>query len=393
MKLNWCKKLTESPFLYMGFRPFFFAAGLSSLLLMILWLGMYQRNADILHGMNAQIWHAHEMIYAYLMAVVVGFLLTAIQNWTGQKMLNGPGLLLLLLLWLAARLLPFIDGFPLWGQAIVDCSFLLAAFTAMAVPILKSKSWRQIGILSKVLLMAVAHIVFYLGLLGVVEKGVQWGLYGTFYMVLALTFVMARRVMPFFIEKGLGGGVKINNSVIVDRASLILLVLYVAFEMFWPSTLVYVVAALLFAAHGVRLVLWYQQGIWKKPLLWGLYTAYVFLVLGFALKVTAYFTFISPFIILHCFAFGIAMFTIAMMSRVSLGHTGRAVSDPPKILTLMFGSMVIAFVVRVVMPLVAPLQYGMWVGVSQVLWIVVFLIFTVTYCPMLFKQRVDGKSG
>lgn len=360
---------------------------------MLLWFDMYQLNAAILNTMDMQIWHAHEMIYAYLIAAVVGFLLTAIQNWTGQKTLSGAGLLLLFVLWLVARLLPFIQGFPLWAQAIIDCSFLLFAFTAMAVPIIKSKSWRQIGILSKVLLMAIAHIVFYLGLLGVVENGVQWGLYGAFYMVLALTFVMARRVGPFFIEKGLGGGVKVNNSVIVDRASLVLLVLYVVFDVFWLSSLIYVVAALLFVSHSTRLVLWYQRGIWQKPLLWSLYTAYVFLTLGFALKAVSYFTVIPPFITLHCFAMGVALFTLGMMSRVSLGHTGRAVSDPPKILPWVFGLMVSVFVFRIIMPIAFPMQYTVWIGASQVLWILAFLMFIVTYAPMLFKQRVDGKPG
>jgi uncharacterized protein involved in response to NO len=374
MLLNTFKNIISAPFLYMGFRPFFFAAGLSSLLLMLLWLDMYQFNATILQTMSMQIWHAHEMIYAYLMAVVVGFLLTAIQNWTGQKTLNGAGLLLLFILWLAARLLPFVQGFPLLAQAIIDCSFLVFAFAAMVVPVVKSKSWRQIGILSKVLLMAVAHIVFFLGLLGVVEKGVQWGLYGAFYMVLALTFEMARRVVPFFIEKGLGGGVKVNNSVAIDRASLVLVPLYVVVEMFWPSNIIYAVAALLCISHSIRLVLWYQQGIWQKPLLWSLYIGYVFLTLGFALKAATYFTFISPFITLHCFAMGIALFTIGMMSRESLGHTGRAVSDPPKILFWMFALMVVMFIFRIVMPLIVPLQYVLWIGVSQVLWMLAFSI-------------------
>lgn len=383
----------NAPFLNLAFRPFFFAAGLSSVLLMLLWFDAYQTGVMAVQTMSAQVWHAHEMIFAYLAAVIVGFLLTAIQNWTGKQMLNGAPLLLLFLLWLLARLLPFIDGTSLWLQAIVDCSFLVFAFLAMLIPIVKAKAWKQMGVLSKIFLLLLAHVVFYLGLLGVLEQGVKWGLYGAFYMIMALTFVLARRVMPFFIEKGLGNVSKPANFKIVDVASLVLLVCYVVLELFWPSDIVYAIAGLLCALHGTRLVFWYRHGIWKKPLLWSLYLAYIFLVLGFALKTAAYFTFLSPFIIFHCFAIGVAFFTLAMMSRVSLGHTGRKVSDPPAVLKWAFVLMVLVFVFRIILPLVLPLEYVLWIQISQVLWIVTFSIFISTYAPMLFKSRLDGKPG
>jgi len=386
-------KFINIPLFNIGFRPFFFAGCLSAFLLMLLWMLMYQLNSQWVLTMPAHIWHAHEMVFAYLMAVVVGFLLTAVQNWTGCKTINGPTLLLLFLLWVIARLLPFIEGCPLWLQAIVDIPFLFCASVAIALPIIKSKSWKQVGILSKVILMAIAHIVFYLGLLGVLDDGVRWGLYGAFYMVLALTFVMARRVMPFFIEKGLGGGFELKNIEFIDRASLVLLTAYVGIELFWSSDAIYFLALLLCILHGMRLVNWYRPGIWTKSLLWSLYLAYVFLVVGFALKTASYFFIISPFIVLHCFAMGIALFTISMMSRVSLGHTGRNVSDPPKVLIWVFVPLLLTMIFRVVFPIIIPEYYGIWIGVSQILWVLSFLIFTKTYIPIFFQPRVDSKFG
>jgi uncharacterized protein involved in response to NO len=382
-----------TPFLNLGFRPFFFAAGLSATILMILWFMSYQLTITLPLVIAPQLWHAHEMIFGYGMAVIVGFLLTAVSNWTGVKTIHGQKLLGLFLLWLLARLLPFISGFPMIALAIIDTSFLIFATIAIAQPIIKTKSWRNIGIVSKILLLTISHGLFYLGLLGMVDNGIMWGLYTAFYLILALIFVLARRVVPFFIKRGVASDKPLINYRWLDRASLILFVIYAVGEVFWQQPILHLIAFLLFGLHSYRLFLWYRPKIWGKPLLWSLYLAYSFLTIGFFIKTLAFFVVISPFIIIHAFAIGVGLMTIGMMSRVVLGHTARNIFEPPKILFLVFLSLALTFVFRVILPVIDPDNYLLWIGITQVLWIIAFAMFSIIYSPMLFTKRIDGRFG
>lgn len=373
------------PFLTLGFRPLFFVAGVSAAVFMAIWAIMLQSNV-VWVNLSMAHWHAHEMIFAYTMAVIAGFLLTAVKNWTGIASISGLPLLFLVLLWLLARFLPFVAGFPLALQAIVDVGFLFLTTIFIAIPIFKARAWQHIGIIAKVLLLGVAHLIFYLGLLGVLDNGVNIGLYGSFYLILALIFVMSRRIVPFFIEKGLGLTQPLKNPIWLDRTSLVLFVLYAVFEVFYSNHLIFIVALLLFVLHTIRLVNWYQNGIWHKTLLWSLYLAYMFLILGFGLKALSFFITISPYIILHSFALGVGMITIAMMSRVALGHTGRNIFTPPKALFWIFLLLSFAFIFRVLLPLFTLQYYYLWVLIAQIFWITAFGIFVMIYTPILFKK-------
>ena len=144
-----------------------------------------------------------------------------------------------------------------------------------------------------------------------------------------MVFIMARRVVPFFIEKGVGYEVKINNWLWLDILSIILFGAFAVSDIIWPDQgIVALLAVLLFVLHSLRLIQWHTSGIWKKPLLWVLYLAYGFITIGFALKAAVYLAGVSPFIALHAFSVGgIGMITLGMMSRVTLGHTGRNVFD------------------------------------------------------------------
>ncbi len=384
---------SKFPFLNLGFRPFFFAAGLVAVLSMIIWYLMYQHQLLSADFVLPQLWHAHEMIFAYAMAVIAGFLLTAVKNWTGIQTIHGLPLLLLFILWLLARLLPFVAHIPLPVLAVMDVSFLLLVCIFVMIPIIKARSWNNIGIVSKLFLMALAHTVYYLGVLGVLKQGIHWGLYAGFYLVLALIFVMARRVVPFFIEKGLGLQQPLTNYLWLDRASLVLFLLFAIAEIFYPGPSSFTLAGLLFILHSIRLYHWYHPQIWQKTLLWSLYLAYMFITSGFLLKAMSWIVPISYFIPVHAFALGIGMITISMMSRVSLGHTGRNVFDPPKALFWVFLIMAITFVIRVVLPLLLPEAYKMWIALSQILWVIAFSAFSYLYFPMLFKARTDGRFG
>lgn len=390
------KKTTGFPLLNLGFRPFFLAAGGFAVLSMLLWVGLYQFGWKLgLGGMPAQTWHAHEMLYGYAMAVAAGFLLTAVKNWTGVQTLHGVPLLALFLLWLAARVVPFLAPLPMEWMALLDLGFMAFLLVAVALPVVKVRQWKQVGILSLLLLMLAANSLFYLGLFGVLPGGVQWGLYSGLYLIVALVFAMGRRVIPFFIEKGVGYPLRLKSRLWLDWAVLILFLLFAVVDVFTPyAGLAALLAAVQVALHGLRMVDWHTPGIWRKPLLWVLYLAYGSMLLGFVLKSAVHPFAISPFLAVHAFAVGgIGMVTAGMMARVTLGHTGRNVFAPPTVDSWIFAVLFLGAIVRVVVPLLDPLHYGFWVGLSQLLWIAAFSLFFSVHLPMLYGPRVDGRFG
>jgi len=392
INLNQNKSYPTTPLLRLGFRPFFFASGVIAIFAMLMWMLFYPAIIEV-NSANPIDWHAHEMIFAFASAITVGFLLTASKNWTGVQTLYGKPLMALLLLWAAGRFLPFISHEYLLYQAIVDTGFLIIASVAVAYPVIKAKNWNNISVVVKVLLLAIAHILFYLGLLDVLEQGVRMGLYLGFYLIISLLFMMSRRLLPFFIERGLGLSTELKNSKFLDLSSLVLFLAFMVIEVFFVNILSTIIAGILFILHVIRLFNWYHPKIWTKSLLWSIYLAYAFLALGFAINVLEYFMNIGPNLDIHTFAFGIALMTLSMMARVSLGHTGRNVFNPPKQLNYMFTVLVLSFIFRVALNLFSIEYYAQWIFISQVLWIVAFSIFLIIYTPMFFKARVDGQFG
>jgi uncharacterized protein involved in response to NO len=384
--------------LNLGFRPFFLLASSFASISMLLWVMMY---FDIIHplpdNLNTRWWHGHEMVFGYAMAVIAGFLLTAVGNWTNQQTASGFLLAGIACLWLLARVAPFTGiTDAIWLMAMFDLAFMCSFIIAITYPIVKTQQWGQLGIIAKVILMFVANSLFYLGLLEVTAPiTVQWGLYLGLYLVLSLILMMGRRVIPFFIERSVDEKVTLTNWKWLDISSLILFVAFMLIEVFWQLPLwSSLLAGLLFALHTFRLINWYTHGIWKKPLLWVLYLGYGFMVLGFALATLEYALSFSPWLAIHSFAAGgIGMITCGMMSRVSLGHTGRNVFSPPSILSLVFFLLLLGAIIRVLLPLILPAFYTTEILLSQLLWIVAFALFTVTYAPMLSKPRVDGQPG
>ncbi|MDH5435711.1 MAG: NnrS family protein, partial [Gammaproteobacteria bacterium] len=220
-------------------------------------------------------------------------------------------------------------------------------------------------------------------------------LYSGLYLVVALIFTMGRRVIPFFIEKGVDEQVDLVNRRWLDLSSLVLFLSFWIAELIEPNGLVVALLAIaLFVLHGMRLLGWHTRGIWKKPLLWVIYIAYGFLVAGLALKAAVYFLGISPFLAAHAFAYGgVGIMTIGMMARVALGHTGRDVFSPPPVLWWMFAIIIVGAVIRVFFPLFDSSQYTLWIGISQVLWTISFAMFLFIYTPVCMKPRIDGRYG
>ena len=383
---------------HLGFRPFFLFGSLYGAVAMTLWLLMMQFNLQLsaINQIGAINWHGHEMIYGYGMAVIGGFLLTAVRNWTSIQTLHGTGLIVLALFWLLARILLLVPGENyLWLAAVCDLVFNIWLCAALIQPVVKVRQWAQVGLLSKVVLLAVSNGLFYAELLYGMENGIRWSLYSGIYLIISLILLMGRRVIPFFIERGVGYMVSLRNRIWVDRANLVVMLAFWVLAVFTPYTMgAGVLALALSLLQGIRLYDWYTPGIWKKPLLWVLYLANFWLTLGFLLTALALFGFIDGKAALHALSVGgIGMVTLGMMARVAYGHTGRNVFEPPRYLGPLFALVFAAAVLRVFGALFDMNHYLFWVGSSQLLWIIALGGFGLLYAPLLIKPRVDGSYG
>lgn len=387
------KNVGKFAFLHLGFRPFFIGASIFAIIAMLLWVGIYNFAWDI-QVYPPITWHAHEMIFGYSMAVIAGFLLTAIKNWTGKQTLDGYPLLLLFLLWAVTRILPFI-GIPIAVIAVTDNLFLLLLTMAVFWPFFTTQSWKNLIFVGVMLLFLISNIIFYLGMLDVVSNGTHYGLYSGLYLIITLILIMGRRVIPFFIEKGVGYPVQLKNWSWVDKSNLLIFILFCIADLFDPNSYATVgLAGLSAIINSIRLVGWHTKGIWNKSLLWVLYVAYTFIIFGLILKVLVVTSEISPYLAIHAFALGgVAMLTVGMMARVILGHTGRNIFAPPKALWWIFILLVCSSIARVILPILDSSSYMLWIAISQGLWIIVFGWFLYIYFVMLIYPRIDGRYG
>jgi len=383
---------TPAAWLSLGFRPFFLAAAAYAVCAMGIWFAGYAFDIGTgFNGLPPSVWHAHEMLYGYTLAVVAGFLLTAVTNWTGLQTLRGIPLLLLLLAWLAARAAIYVPGTGLYWSALFDTLFSVVLLIAVSVPVIRKRQVQQSGILAKLLLIGTGNLVFYLGALGYLEQGLHWGLYTGFYLVIGLILAMSRRLIPFFIERGLDEAVQLRNSTRIDVAALVLYLVFFVVEVFtaWHRAAA-ALAAVLFVIHLYRLGGWYVAAVWRKPLLWSLLLAYLFITTGFALFTASLWFTSLWFPALHAFAVGgIGLLTMSMMTRVSLGHTGRSVHEPPRVMPLMLVLLAVAGLVRIALPPLLPDLYSLWIELSQLLWIAAFGGFLLAYLPILTKPSLS----
>ncbi len=390
---------SDAPFslFVLGFRPFFLAAGLFAVASIGIWMAVYEFGFSLSFAELAPFqWHAHEMIYGYTLAVVAGFLLTAIRNWTGIQTWQGARLKILLLLWLAARVTLLFGDALLPLAAAFDLLFNLLLVAATTEPVLKVRQWKQVGILAKVVLIGLFNAFFYLGLLGVLDQGVDWSLYGGLLLLIALVLAMGRRVIPFFIERGVGYPLQLANPRWLDVSILVLFLAFSIVEVFIlePAISGWLATAL-FALSLIRLYNWHTPGIWGKPLLWGLYMALVFISFGFLVfALLPHSTLFTRSIGFHAFAFGgIGLITLSMMSRVTLGHTGRDIQSPSPLIGLAQWLVLAGALVRLLPTAFWPQHYSLWIALAQLLWIFGFTVFVWVNAPLLRRPRVDGAPG
>jgi uncharacterized protein involved in response to NO len=375
----------------LGFRPFFLAAGLFAVVLLGLWLAILQGGFAI-GPLAPAVWHGHEMLFGFTVAVIAGFLLTAAQNWTGIRTPSGPPLAALFLLWLAGRLGFLVPGLPPGLVALVDLAFLPVLALVLGSPIIRANQFKNYPFPVMLLTLAVANALVHLEALGWTATA-SLGLHLANYVVVTMMVVMSGRVIPSFTDNKLGTRARRWKTleILVPVATLSAL----AAALIAPYSVVTVLlAAIAAAVNAIRLAGWYTNKFWSVPLLWILHLGYAWIVLGFALlALSAAGVSAAADSALHAFtAGGIGVLTLGMMARVSLGHTGRLL-EPPPVMRYAFVAINLAALVRVALPLFFPTAYAQGMTVSGLIWVAAFGLFVVVYAPMLLRPRVDGKPG
>ena len=360
----------------LGFRVFYLLAGAYAAAALPAWALQY---AGVLPAANP-LWHAHEMLFGYTFAVIAGFLLTAVRNWTGLPTPSGAPLAAIALVWLAARLAaPF--SLPLAGA--LDLAFALALAWGIGRPILASRN-RNWYFIVFVLALGAASVLFQLAPRGALQAGLD--------VVLFVIAIMAGRVVPGFTNNAVPGAGARRSEWLEKLALGSVLLLFVSdlLEFSSGTTAIAFVAA---AAHAARLALWAPLKTRGRPILWILHLSYAWIAVHLLLRGLAGFDLVPAVLATHALTAGaVGGLTLGMMTRTARGHTGRPLTTGRAELAA-YLLVQAAAVVRVLLPLALPGAYAAAVSISAALWSAAFLIFTVTYFPVLSRPRIDGRPG
>ena len=383
------------PLFRLGFRPFFLLGALFSCLAMLGWLGQLN-NWFALPGIGNPIWwHAHEMLFGFGAAIVAGFLLTAVQNWTAHPGVRSWPLALIVGLWVLPRcLLPWLGEGNLILMAL-DLAWLPLCAWFLAKPVIMTRQWRNLFFVPLLLILTLLNGASWLW--RDEWSAVEHLLITTVLLFTTLIAVMGGRVIPFFTARGTGQE-KAPPSPWLERgalASLWLILLLWLLPDSWTHSLymvpLYIVAA---GLHLGRQLRWRPGTTLAQPLLWSLHLAYLFIPLGLlALAAQATGLPLSLSLASHLLSAGcMGTMILGMIARVSLGHSGRALHVGRRI-TLAFALVILSAFMRVLLPLYWPsLTLTGW-NLSGWSWIAAYSLFVWVYTPILTRPRADGRPG
>lgn len=396
------------PLFRLAFRPFFLGGALFSLVALALWGGFWLTGMHWTPYGGWLWWHAHEMLFGFVSAIIAGFLLTAVQNWTGQDSINGWPLSGLFLLWLLPRiLLLYPVGVTEAVLPWLDLAFLPAVAWVMGRLVWRVRQFRNLVFIPVLLLLTVSNAQMHWAMVqgdGVLARQASHS--GIFLIVLMMV-VLGGRVIPFFTANGTATVRSEPNPgvEILSIASVAILALIQLFGFMSVLPALWVAGLFLIAGlvHLLRFLSWRPWVTLKVPLLWSLHAAYLFIVLGFFLCALRYagltLEWFSGFAnhyatILHSFTLGgMGLLILGMMSRVSLGHTGRALVISPWV-SFGFICLCSAYIFRIWLPLIWPdsSHYASYL-LSIVFWLLGYGLFVALYLPILCQPRVDGRPG
>jgi uncharacterized protein involved in response to NO len=385
------------PFLRLAFRPLFFGGALFSAVAILLWIATLQGWLQFQPLGGTTLWHGHEMLFGFTAAIIAGFLLTAVQNWTGIPGINSNKLLLLASLWLAGRCLMATSLMPTIS-ATIDILFIPSAAFVLAKPVVAIKQYRNLIFVPVLIAMTIANTLFHYGILFDQISLSQQGLQFMIWLVVLMMTILGGRVIPFFTANGTQT-LRAEPMPLLEMAVIVstifLAVIYgLGLSRFITDTVQIILLVSAGVLHGIRCLRWRGWITGQVPLLWSLHIAYAFIPLGLlALALSHAVTSLSASTASHLLTAG-AMGTmiISMMARVSLGHTGRPL-QPHRLMSLAFVAVITAALLRSFGPWLLPaLTPGFWLA-AAICWAIGFGIFSAIYWPILSQARADGRPG
>jgi uncharacterized protein involved in response to NO len=331
------------------------------------------------------------MVVGYVGAVVAGFLLTAVPNWTGTAPLAGGPLAALAALWLAGRAAPWLGAVPDWLAAGLDVAFLPALGLAVARPLIAARKPRNAVFLGFLGLLTAASALVHAEGLGLAPDtgapGVRLGLDTAILMIA----IIGGRIVPTFTANALatrGEPAELARRPTIELLAILATILFLAGDVLVPGTVVAGAAALAAAAlHGLRLSGWRTRRTLGSPILWVLHLGYAWLAAGLAIKGIADLTTLVPeTVALHGLTVGaIGTMTIAVMSRATLGHTGRPLVAP-RVVVLAYLLVSASAIARLAAGFLGPSANI----AAAALWVAAFGLFLGALAPALLGQRAPA---
>jgi uncharacterized protein involved in response to NO len=396
------------PLFRLAFRPFFLGGALFSLISLSLWGSFWLAGMQWNPYGGWLWWHAHEMLFGFVCAIIAGFLLTAVKTWTNQDSIDSWPLFGLVLLWLLPRFFMF---YPLAGFEVIlpwlDLAFLPVVAGIMGRLVWRVRQFHNLIFIPVLLLLTVSNAQMHWAMIQGDAEFARQASQGGIFLIVLIIAVLGGRVIPFFTATGTATAAA-DRQPAIEIIAIASLVVLASIQMFgltsmlsplWVAGL-FVIAGL---AHLLRLLSWRPWITVKQPLLWSLHCAYLFIVLGFFLCALRFagltLDSLSGFsdqyaTILHSFTLGgMGLLILAMMSRVALGHTGRMLVISPWI-SFAFICLCFAYLCRSWLPLVWPgsSPYMSYL-LSIAFWLLGYGLFVGIYLPILCRPRIDGRPG
>ncbi|PST20620.1 short-chain dehydrogenase [Mesorhizobium plurifarium] len=372
-----------------GFRPFFLGAALWAIVAMTLWITALAGPIELGGSYGAANWHAHEMLFGFAPAVLAGFLLTAVPNWTGRLPVSGRPLAGLFALWCAGRvalLLPEVLGLP--TAAAIDSLFLPALLFICAREVIAGRKWKDLKVLGGLLALSLANACFHVTVIEGEYAQVAMRLGISAYVVLII--IVGGRILPSFTRNWLNRSGRTDFPAPYNRFDTIAILIGIGALFAWtlvpnhPITAVAALGAALF--HIARLARWRGWATWPEMLLVVLHVAYGFVPLGFAAIAFSALGVVEERAVMHILTVGaIASMMLAVMTRASRGHTGHPLTASRTTVTS-YASIVIAGLLRPFAEMF-PEQTATLYAASGAFWILAFALFCAEYGPILVRKR------
>ena len=372
-----------------GFRPLFLAGAAWSAVCIVLWIPQFMGDFSLRTAYPPLDWHIHELLYGYVAAVVAGFLLTAIPNWTGRLPINGLPLMAFAALWVAGRIAILLSGqIGIVPAALIDIAFLATLAFVAAREIIAGSNWRNLRVLALVGILIAGNIIFHaeVYLSGIADYGIRIGIAG----IIMLISLVGGRIVPSFTHNWLARRDSGRMPAPFSRFDMATIAVSLAALALWVASPDNVVTggALIVAAimQAVRLARWAGDRTIADRLVLVLHAGYAFVSIGFALVgiSTLYPLVIPASVGIHAWTAGaIGLMTLAVMSRASLGHTGQPLSASGGTQAVYLLALLSAL-----LRMLAGFDGSMMVmEAAGIAWAAAFFGFVLLYGPLLVRGR------